>query len=546
MLARRDNHNTLIAPENPFETALLARYLAKGTPWNWSRAANGWLVPSFAVGGLHPEVVQKLPSHLIQPPRPQPANPFELGLLPERINLFGFQRPEVLNLLTGPWGLWAACGVGKTMMSLCAYHLLRRKGLVDGAIVVGPEAGRHVWCGPESDAAKWISDPGFYVSGKKDVMAAERGIIYLTAAKIFRSPYFEWITGLIRTRRWVLIVDEVHTSANVLSQRGAVLDNWTSYCRWKWMLSATPVRNYPDSFWGVYRFVTGDRIEYHQWLEWFRPGKSRQASWRRDRLDALSRYMGFCTSSISKSDAAPWLPPVTEHLIKVKMRGRQRELYAQMIAAARMAIEESGGGVKHRVAGQDIKQKLTMLQSLASHPVVAGDAAWKDRDVAKLDTLLYLVDGLGDEKVTIWSWHPAVLDWLQGIFSPERAVRYHGQVGKSEKDEAVRRFNNDARCQIFLGNPMSAGESLNLGAGTARIYWDLGWSWVQYHQAGERINRITRKLPITSWVLLSENSVEELIWDAIQKKMDLASTMTGGKGSELWSTSKVREALNLW
>ena len=82
-----------------------------------------------------------------------------------------------------------------------------------------------------------------------------------------------------------------------------------------------------------------------------------------------------------------------------------------------------------------------------------------------------------------------------------------------------------------------------------RIYWDLGWSWSDYHQSCERINRITRKLPITGYVLISSNTVEEMIWKAIARKMELASLLVSGGTSSTAATfaqHETQEVLRLW
>ena len=538
MVTQYTRHELLLRPET-FEERMACTHLASKTLWGWDGAAKFWRIPRFALDALPEKITKYVPKE----PEIEGHNEtvFSLLSLPPHLTPYPYQRPEILNLASGKWGLWASCGVGKTLCALAAYYVLKKRGSVDGMIVVGPEPGRHVWCGEDSDAQKWIHTPGEYVkTGQKTAPTGE--IVYITAAKIFRDPYMKWVADKIRTKRWVLCVDEADRAAGALTQRFAVLENWAKYCSYIWLLTATPVRNYPDSFWGLYTLLTGHKICYHVWCEWLRNKKKK--GWDQDRVKAIGKALSHCTSVVSKEDVAPWLPPVTNHTIKVPMKGRQRELYTNLVASGRMTLAEQGGK-ERTVVVKELLHSLSLMASISSHPIVAKDDEWKDNDIAKLPYLEHILKSHHAEKVCIWSWHPAVLDWLHSKF-PE-SVRYHGGVGRNERTEAVRRFNNDDSIRFFFGNPMSAGSSLNLGAGTVRIYWDLGWSWSEYHQSCERINRITRKLPLTGYVLMSERTVEEVMWKAINGKMDLASmAMSGTDATGVFKTQVAEEILDLW
>lgn len=538
-----DGHNLHLAPKTEAEVAACLK-IATRTDWEWNSYSRTWVIPRFAISHLPPTVLKHVPPGLqaFQPPRP--TNPIALATLPSQLIPYPFQRTELLNLVAGSYGLWAAAGVGKTLMSLAAFYILREQDKVDGLLVVGPECGRHVWCGPESDAQKWIDCPGVYLESGGKVEPPESGICYTTAAKVFREPYHSWLANRVRSKRWVLCLDEVDQHAGALSQRFASLRNWARYCDWVWALTATPVRNYPDSFWGVYQLLTGhDSVDYGKWCKWLRKGRTGKR-WHLDRIASIQQYLGYCTSTITKSEVAPWLPPVTNHTIKVPLRGKQKALYSQMVASGRMELEEAGGKEK-TVVVRELLHRISCLKSVASHPIVTGDTDWKDADISKLDYVRYLCASHSDEKILIWSWHPAVLEWLREKLGPSQAVCYHGQVSPRLKEEAVHRFNNDPKCRFFLGNPAAAGASLNLGAGTVRIYWDLEYSWSQYHQSCERNNRITRTNPITGYVLMAENTIEESIWKTINKKMELASLMMSGSDA-VFTTQMASEILGLW
>ena len=534
----RDGDKILIYEAGPNEK----RYLAS-TGFIFSPSARCWVIPEWAFEGL-PPTFHRIPiGGTAKIPAPVP-NFFYLSHLPDHFNLYEFQKTLALNLTSGPWGLWADAGCGKTACSLAAYRILKRQSKVKGMIVIGPENGRHVWCGPNSDSARFIGEPGFYLESGGEKKPPAEGIIYTTAAKVFLAPYQTWLTELLQTRQFILCIDEVHTCSGALSKRYAQIRSWAKWAQYRWLLSATPTSNYPDSFWALYCILTDSNVALDTWIKWFRKGKTEgsKSQWHRARLEGLGRYLKYCTSVVRKDDVAPWLPAVTQSVMRIPLIGKQRELYSKLVDGAKA---EGAVGSQVEAGRNNWRHHLSYLVSMASHPLISGDATWKPEDIGKLDALKMILDSAGDQKVCIWSWHPNVLNWIAEQIGPEQCVIYHGQVSESQKTAAVHRFNEDPNVKYFLGNPQAAGTSLNLGAGTMRVFWDLGWSYVQFHQACERINRITRTKPITSYVLIAENTIEEVMWNSIQRKEELAGYITSESNNRKQDQVK-SEVLNLW
>ncbi len=527
------DHQAVIKLHDKNLRTKVTRKLAK-LPWRYDYRLQAWIVPMFALPSIPTELHPYIPDTT-----PTNGDPLLLTLLPENMTPYEFQYEQIRNLLTGRWGLWSACGTGKTFMALGAYHILKTLGHVDGMLVVGPEPGRHVWVGEASETYRWLGEPGHYVVRPEPLPESREGVVYVTTAKIWRQPYFTILGDLVRSQRWILVIDECHECSGVLSKRFATLNTWVRYCKYLWCLTATPVRNWPDTFWAIYRFLSGSGIDISLWYDWFCPSGGKK--WRNDRLTDLALYCWRFSSTITKEAAASWLPPITETVIRVPMTGRQLKLYSDMVNDSKIKIEETHGD--RNVFAREMFVQMTHLQSLASHPLVSRDTAWQDHDIAKLERLEAILAGVGEEKTLIWSWHPGVLEWLAAKLPG--SVQYHGRVNKRDREQAVHRFNNDPDGKIFLGNPSSAGVSLNLGAGTVRVFWDLHWSWVQYHQACERNNRITRKLPITSYILISQDSIEEAIWEAINHKSDMSTTI-GGVGIWKQSVEKTTELIARW
>lgn len=427
---------------------------------------------------------------------------------------------------------------------MAAYTALKAAGRVRGMIVLGPNVASQIWTGEGSLLHEWTGEKGWEIKTGDRRYPPSEGVIFCSHSKTFRKPYQTWVEERIRSGLWILCIDEAQMIAGEMSRRFEVIRVWAQFAPWRWLASGTPVSNYPDSFRGLYSIMTRANFDPHAFQRWFKP--SAAGGYVEKRLQDFGRILRRDSLRVTKSEAAPWLPPRTNQVLTVALKGRQKDLYAEFVQQGRVMLQsaEKEWSLKARGAFSE----LSRLTGLATHPGMLGDNC-PDAEIAKLDTVRDLLKTTGDQKVVIWSWHPWVLDWIREMLG-EGCVVYHGKIREQEKKEAVRRFNTDPAVKVFLGNPSAAGTALSLGAGTVAIYWDMGWRWVDYFQAGERIDRITRTMPITQYVLLGKGTIEEYMWEKVCLKIDLQALMFGTTPQEFstmhWTPKEAWRVLNLW
>lgn len=525
------------------DTGLLASAASR---LGWRRSADGSLsVPGFQLESIPKAIVKACG---LGPPTRRKTDPWNLLHVPDALRLYPFQVEDVLNMVEpGGWGCWLDCGLGKTVEAIVAYRILRRKGLVDGILVIGPEAGRHAWCkssNPDklSIPEKFLDEEGVWVKRGKDIPTS--GIVYVTGDKTFRAPYFEEISARLKSKRWILCIDECHLFSGAFSKRFNILDLWAEWCPWRWLMSGTWQSNYPDTAWPIYRLITRSDVTLEEWTRWF--GKS-DRTWREDRLAQYGRYQRRFSSVRTKRlpngtpnpDICPHLPAVSRTILRVPLESRQRELYEQVLKEGRAVFAERS------INAQSFWHRLVHLSSIASHPLVSDESNYGT--ISKLRILEELLRSIGDQKACIWSWHPDVLEWLCSCLA-ERSVVYHGSVSKTQREQAVYRFNNDPACRYFLGNPSAAGMSLNLQAGSVRIFWDQHWEWHELEQARERIDRIDNVsgVPITEYVLLGAGTIEEVIYEANEAKHNFQRLVNGQDKEAIWTSPVVGNIFERW
>lgn len=517
-------------------------------PFPFNRHSQALVVPEYAAGALRklPGWPADLESRFYGKPAYDPLAVLDV---PWASRLYPFQREAVCRAVKpGGFGFFFDCGCGKSPAILSAFHILHRVSTeADGMIVLGPNVAGQVWAGKTSLTREWSGDEGYEIRTGDRRYPPNKGLIFCSHSKVFRQPYQTWIEERLRSGRWILCIDEAQMVSGSLSKRWRVIDQWSRFAPWRWLATGTPIANYPDAFWALYRILTRTEVSQETFLRWFKKNPlGPQGDYHECRLQDFGRVLEQDSMRITKAEAAPWLPPRTNQVLTIPLRGRQASLYEDFVREGRVMLQNAEAD--WAVHGRSVFARLSRLMSIASHPGIMGDAI-QDQDLAKLDTVKELLQTTGQQKVCVWSFHPYVLDWLRERL-PGGAVRYHGEVPEAERRDAVHRFNNDPATRFFCGNPSAAGTALSLGAGTVSIFWDIGWRWIDYYQAGERIDRITRTLPITQYVLLGSGTIEEYIWEKVCKKIDLQSCIFGKGGQEFlqnsWTPTEARRVFDMW
>lgn len=480
-----------------------------GMPWR--KGLTGWTLPGFALEPLGLCWKDAAIPPEVKPTTKPLQDPLALFDLP--VQLWPHQHEDALQMCcTGRWGEWAEVGLGKTLMVLSAFSALKREGRVKRLLVIGPESAGHAWVGRSADTNLFGYSSTKLVGHRKDKgfdPAAE--VTFCNYDKAWRNPYTSMLQQLLRDGKTALVLDEAHQVCGTTSKRFQQIELWMRLVEFCWPLSGTPIQNYPDRLWAMWRFLTGEQTTSEEWVLWFKPDGR---TWHTYRLACLGRYMRRFTRVRTRKEVAPHLPATTSRTLYVPLLGEQRAEYEEWLEN----FEEA--------SIDDKMVCLTKMLNVCSHPDLPAQRLTSAE--SKLETLLSVLDSIGDKKAVIWSWHPATLEWLAENLKEWNPVQYHGRTSEKDRAAAVYKFNTAPEVKLFLGNPKAAGAGLNLPAGEVRIYWDSGWSHVEYTQSAGRIERGLNYTPRMEYRLVAEGTVEEYCWEAIAEKRQLSDIVLQG------------------
>ncbi|KAK3942710.1 ATP-dependent helicase fft2 [Diplogelasinospora grovesii] len=157
------------------------------------------------------------------------------------------------------------------------------------------------------------------------------------------------------------------------------------------------------------------------------------------------------------------------------------------------------------------------------------DGSWMES--AKVQTLLKLIrqyQANGD-RALVFTRFAKVIELLGESLASEdiKYLSLQGNTDVNERQELINEFNSDESIPVFLLTTGSGGTGINLTAANKVIIFDQSDNPQDDIQAENRAHRLGQTRPVEVIRLISKDTIEELIYKACQKKLELASKVTG-------------------
>jgi SNF2 family DNA or RNA helicase len=130
------------------------------------------------------------------------------------------------------------------------------------------------------------------------------------------------------------------------------------------------------------------------------------------------------------------------------------------------------------------------------------------------------------KKVIIFTNFTDSLNQITEYFG-KSAVKLDGSMSKQERQNAVDRFQEDDKIQVFVGNIKAAGVGITLTAAEAVIMNDLSFVPSDHSQAEDRAYRYGQKNNVLVYYPIFENTIESIIYDILQNKKNIFEIVMG-------------------
>lgn len=287
------------------------------------------------------------------------------------------------------------------------------------------------------------------------------------------------------------------------------------------ILTGTPIENSLEELWSLFDFLMpGLLSSYERFIEKYirNPMKAKHES-----LEGLKRKVSPFILRRMKKDVLKELPPVSDIVYHCHLSETQKELYRSYAKSAREELEKLVKKEGFEKVQIHVLATLTRLKQICCHPAIFAKEKAEPLDSTKYDMLLDLLGNLiaSKHKTVIFSQYTKMLAIMKEDLE-RMGIPFEYLDGTSKNRlEIVKKFNEDESIPVFLVSLKAGGSGLNLVGADTVIHYDMWWNPAVENQATDRVHRIGQKKSVSSYKLVTLNSIEEKIVELQSRKQEL-------------------------
>ena len=291
------------------------------------------------------------------------------------------------------------------------------------------------------------------------------------------------------------------------------------------VLTGTPIENSLTDLWSQINFVNPGLLGT---LSFFKRSfvQPIEKKGDEDREKQLKELIKPFILRRTKDEVARELPPLLEQFRYVNMTDSQKRLYEEEKSQVRNAILENFEELGMEKSSIMVLQALTRLRQIANHPDLveefSGEESGKFTEVYR-DIESVISKG---HKVLVFSSFVKHLDLFRHRFD-EDGIGYAyltGSRNQRQRQQAIKDFQTNRNCSLFLISLKAGGVGLNLTAADYVFILDPWWNPAAEMQALNRAHRIGQENKVFVYRFISNDSIEEKIQRLQERKRELAET----------------------
>lgn len=416
--------------------------------------------------------------------------------------LYGYQK-KICNtaLNSGSFGIFSDTGTGKTAMGLeIANHYNKTIILCPLSVI----------------ETAWIDDCKRFYPNKRIVNVwgasrAQRINNLNEPADIYVMNYdsFKILKNEIRKANFdCMIVDESSVMKNMASQITSAILDFLTLISHRFVLSGCPTPNHNSEIFPQMKFVDPDLFgnNYYGFLaRYFHQDMANPHNWYQTDEDKERYFSRLSDKSIfvKKEDCVD-LPEKVFEVRRFDMSARQRQYYEDLVNDIRENINQW--------SKFEFTAKLMKLREVASGFVINKDQSVTDFENKKEQLLDETLKELGNRQIIVWCQFQHEIDSLAEKFGGV------GLTSKTKDRDSVIRDFKDGRIKLLFTHPKLVGKGLTFTGCTYCVYYSLSFSYEEFKQSQDRIHRIGQKNKCTYIILQARDSIEEKMYDCVQRK----------------------------
>ena len=437
-------------------------------------------------------------------------------------------------------------GTGKTKVLIDNLAMLYDKGKVDGALIVAPKGVVKTWYEQELPThlpthieykkILWQSNITKTQKEKLDSLfeiGQDLHILIMNVESLSTDKGVKFASKFLDSHKVLMAIDESTTIKNQAAKRTKNIINLGKFAKYRRIMTGSPITKNPLDLFSQCEFLDPWLLNYDSFYAFRNRYAKMKNMYLRDRtiqvvdafqnLGELSEKVKGFSYRVLKEDCLD-LPP--KNFIKryVTLTPDQKRIYEQMKKEA-MAI--LNGKVTTTMT---VLTQLMRLHQITCGHFTADDGSTQSVESNRLDELMSILEDI-EGKAIIWAnYQLSVGEIIQRIIKEhgkDSYVHYYGLTSQEDRQDNIRKFQNDPECRFLIGTPQTGGYGITLTQANTVIYFSNGYDLEKRLQSEDRAHRIGQKKNVTYIDLIAEDTVDEKIVKALRSKINIASEVMG-------------------
>ena len=338
-----------------------------------------------------------------------------------------------------------------------------------------------------------------------------------------------WKNQLIKMKPFTLILDECHYAKNRRTKRTKACREIAYKVKHIIAMSGTPIINRPIEFFPVLNMINNKEFSsfWKYAMRYCNPKRGFQGrGWDFNGASHLNelreRIQSFFIRRMKK-EVMTELPKKRRTILPIEINNLKEYQQAKINFLKWYKVKAGNKAAKRAKKAQALV-KLGQLKQLTAEGKLKRAYEW-------IDDFLFNTD----EKLVIFVYHRIIFNILTKRYKKFAAIG--GKAGK-ERQLQVKKFQTNSKYRLFIGTIKADKESITLTASSTVLFLELGWTPSEHDQAEDRVNRIGQtdnKLNI--YYLLGKNTIDQYIWEVIEKKRKIITKIIDGKSQSHLQTN---------
>ena len=437
-------------------------------------------------------------------------------------------------------------GTGKSKVLIDNIAMLYNKGQINGALIIAPKGVVKTWY--EQELPTHLPDhiENVTVLWQSNITKTQREkleslfeietamhILIMNVEGLSTDKGVKFASKFLNSHKTLMAIDESTTIKTPKAKRTKNIIGLGKNAKYRRIMTGSPITKNPLDLYTQCEFLDPYLLDFASYYA-FRNryaemktmhvrGRSIQVVDRFQNLGELSDKIKNFSERILKEDCLD-LPPKVFIKRHVSLTPDQKKIYDQMKKAAMAVLN---GKVTTTMT---VLTQLMRLHQITCGHFTADDGSIQSVENNRINELINVLEDI-DGKAIIWANYQLsvgeIIQKIIKVFGEDSYVHYYGLTSQEDRQDNIRKFQNDPKCRFLIGTPQTGGYGITLTQANTVIYYSNGYDLEKRLQSEDRAHRIGQTKTVTYVDIIAEDTVDEKIVKALRNKINIASEVMG-------------------